>query len=109
MRKSSIVLVLVPLFLGLLGCTMFVSWRSIPPPGGCDQCHTLPISADWRVALKPVALADESGRESWQKGVLYIPAGDAPLQEQKLTEERCFRCHKSPDRAHADYRGRYHH
>jgi len=23
------------------GCAMFTSWKSIPPPGGCDQCHTV--------------------------------------------------------------------
>jgi hypothetical protein len=97
------------LFLGLLGCTMFGNWRAIPPPGGCDQCHTAPISANWQVTLAPVALSDESGREPWQKGTASQPAEASPAQKQKLTEERCFRCHQSPGHAHTEYRGRYHH
>ena len=36
--------------LALGGCAMFGAWKSIPPPGGCDQCHTVAISANWEVA-----------------------------------------------------------
>lgn len=93
----------------LVGCAMFGTWRSIPPPGGCDQCHTLPISANWEVAFTPVTLHDETGREPWQRPESVLPPESSPLEQMKVTEERCFRCHKGPNKAHTEYKGRYHH
>ncbi len=93
----------------LAGCAMFGSWRAIPPPGGCDQCHTARISADWQVAYTPVMLTSETGQEPWQRPESLLPPEESPLEQQKISESRCFRCHKGPDRAHIEYVGRYHH
>jgi hypothetical protein len=38
-----------------------------------------------------------------------LPPEEAPIQQQKVTGEPCFRCHKGPSRAHAKRLGRYHH
>lgn len=91
------------------GCAMFGSWKAIPPPGGCDQCHKKAINADWQVAYSPVTLSDESGRNAWQKPESVMPPQSSPLEQMKVTEERCFRCHKGPNKAHTEYKGRYHH
>lgn len=91
------------------GCAMFGSWKAIPPPGGCDRCHTKAISANWEVAFSPVALHDERDIPSWQRPESVLPPETSPMEEMKVTEERCFRCHKGPDKAHTEYRGRYHH
>jgi hypothetical protein len=103
--------VLAGLFAALLvwGCAMFTSWKAIPPPGGCDQCHTLPISANWEVAYSPPALSEESGRYTWQQESSVSPPGPSPMQEQKVTGEPCFRCHRGPSKAHTERLGRYHH
>ena len=93
----------------ICGCAMFGMWRAIPPPGGCDRCHTLQISHDWQVAYSPPFLTDETDRRHWQEPESVLPPEESPLAVQKVTEERCFRCHKSPSKAHAEYRGRYHH
>jgi hypothetical protein len=106
MKKALLLLTLAAF---LVGCAMFGSWKAIPPPGGCDRCHTRPIKGDWQVAFSPVVLTDETGREPWQKQESVLPPEPSSLQQQKVTEERCFRCHKGPDRAHIEYRGRYHH
>lgn len=93
----------------LVGCAMFGAWKTIPPPGGCGVCHTRPITANWALAYEPATLNSEQGRYSWQRPESLQPPESSPFEEQKVTEERCFRCHKGPDRAHAEYRGRYHH
>jgi hypothetical protein len=94
----------------LLGCTMFTAWKTIPPPGGCDQCHQLEISANWVATYRPVQLNDETGQYSWQKPESVLgKAVPEKLEQQKITEQRCFRCHKSPNRAHNELQGRYHH
>ena len=103
---------LFPFFLTVLvfGCAMLGSWKAIPPPGGCDQCHVKAISANWQVAYKPVTLTDETGgKEAWQKPESVLPPETSPLEQKKITEQRCFRCHKSPNKAHTEYEGRYHH
>jgi len=94
----------------LLGCAMFTAWKTIPPPGGCDQCHQFEISANWVASYQPVQLNDETGKYSWQKpeSVLGKPNAEV-LEQQKVTEQRCFRCHKSPDPEHLERQGRYHH
>jgi hypothetical protein len=91
------------------GCAMFGSWKQIPPPGGCDRCHSKPISADWQVAYSPPTLSDEGGKPAWQKPESVLPPQESPLEQKKITEERCFRCHKGPNKAHVEYKGRYHH
>ncbi len=91
------------------GCAMFRSWTAIPPPGGCDQCHTVPINNDWQLAYKPATINDETGRNAWQRPESIVPPEVSSLEEKKVTEQRCFRCHKGPDTAHAEYKGRYHH
>jgi hypothetical protein len=94
----------------LLGCAMFSAWKTIPPPGGCDQCHQLEISANWVASYRPVQLNDETGQYYWQKPESVLgKAAPEMLEQQKVTEQRCFRCHKSPDRAHQERQGRYHH
>lgn len=93
----------------LAGCAMLGAWKTIPPPGGCDQCHTLPINADWTVAYQVVSLMDETGKYPWQRVEAQLPPQESPLQQQKVTEERCFRCHKGPNAAHTERVGRYHH
>lgn len=92
------------------GCAMFGMWRSIPPPGGCDRCHTLEISTDWKASVKPVALTGEDGKPSWQRSESVIPPPpDSPLLQQMVSDEECFRCHREPDAAHRGRRGSYHH
>lgn len=93
----------------LAGCAMFSSWRSIPPPGGCDQCHQVPITSNWTLAYLPATLPDEQGRLGFQIPEAQLPPSESLLQEQKLTEERCFRCHSGPDASHTEFKGRYHH
>ncbi len=93
----------------LAGCAMFGTWRTIPPPGGCGICHTRPITHDWAVAYEPARITDELGGYPWQRPEAMMPPETSPFEERKITEERCFRCHKGPDRAHTEYRGRYHH
>lgn len=106
MRKM---LLLLSGVIALAGCAMFTAWKAIPPPGGCDQCHTLPISANWEVAYKPVTLSDEGGRYSWHREESILPDPESPLQQQKVTDEPCFRCHRGPNKAHTERLGRYHH
>jgi len=91
------------------GCAMFTSWKAIPPPGGCDQCHTKAIGNNWQIAMTTAIVHDETGREPWQRPESMLPPESSPLEQQKITEQRCFRCHKGPNRAHIQYRGRYHH
>ncbi|BCR07047.1 c-type cytochrome [Desulfuromonas versatilis] len=91
------------------GCAMLGSWKAIPAPGGCDQCHTQPIGNDWQLAYEPPTLTSETGREAWQSSGSMAPAEASPLEQQKISEQRCFRCHKGPDKAHTEYKGRYHH
>src|SRR6056297_2938384 len=93
----------------LAGCAMFGSWKAIPAPGGCDQCHTQQISTNWEVAYSPVTLHDERDEYPWQRPESILPPQESPLDQKKITEERCFRCHKGPDKAHTEYKGRYHH
>lgn len=94
----------------LVGCAMFKSWKSIPPPGGCDQCHRVPIAYNWVLVYQPVTLNDESGKLAWQQPEsLQTKTPTDRLEQQKMTEQRCFRCHKGPNEAHSDRVGRYHH
>jgi len=93
----------------LSGCVMFTSWTSIPPPGGCDRCHTVAINANWRATITPVQLTREDGTPPWQQEESVLPAATAPAEQQLLSDERCFRCHREPDDSHREQSGRYHH
>lgn len=104
----SIVVVLV----ALSGCAMFTAWRSIPAPGGCDQCHTVAISANWQISYQPATVADERGRQAFQTPEYNsVKKGNqtSPIETKKVEELRCFECHKAPTPAHRDRMGRFHH
>jgi len=102
-------LTLIVSVLTLGGCAMFLTARAIPPPGGCDQCHKASISSNWEAGISTVALNDELDRYNWQKPESMLSDPESPLEQQKITELRCFRCHRGPDENHRTYRGRYHH
>ncbi len=113
MGKFLVVLGVGGLMMVLVGCTMFRAWKAIPPPGGCDQCHTVPISANWAVAFTPVALNDESGKLSFQSEQYSMKGsekqGTSTLDLRKSDEQRCFECHKAPNQSHKGKAGRFHH
>lgn len=109
---KQVLLLIAVVVAGLGGCAMFTSWKSIPPPGGCDQCHSVAISSNWRIAYKPVTVADERGRQAFQTPEYNqtLPGRqNSPLEQKKLQELRCFECHKSPTPAHQGRMGRFHH
>ena len=94
------------------GCAMVSAWRSIPPPGGCDQCHTVAISTNWQASYKAPILTDERNREYFQTAEYSMPQKDKPastLDLRKVEELACFECHKAPNPAHMPRKGRYHH
>jgi len=100
------------LFLFVSGCAMFTAWQSIPPPGGCDQCHTLAISTNWQVAYKVAILSDERNRDFFKTPEYNMPKSDQPsssLEVRKVEELKCFECHKAPNAAHRGRMGRFHH
>jgi len=108
MKATGLGLILVAVLAS--GCMMFGAWRSIPPPGGCDQCHALEISTNWKATMTVAVLSAEDGTPPWQQEASVAPpVTESPLQQQMLSDSRCFRCHREPDRAHRDYRGSYHH
>lgn len=99
-------------FVALEGCAMFTAWKSIPPPGGCDECHTVAISTNWQVAYKAATVADERGRQAFQTPEYNLPQRgkqESPLETKKVQELQCFECHKSPTPAHRGRKGRFHH
>ena len=94
------------------GCAMFTAWKTIPPPGGCDQCHTVPISSNWQITYKAPTLNDERDRLSFQTEQYNMPQGPKPsssLELRKDEDQTCFECHKAPDTKHTERKGRYHH
>ena len=107
---------LVP-FLAILlslssGCAMFTAWKNIPPPGGCDQCHTVQIGYNWQVTYKAPHLTDERDKLYFQTEQGTMPQGPKPasaLELRKMEEQPCFDCHKSPNAQHKERKGRYHH
>lgn len=110
--KNWFILISVSLFALLVGCTMFTTWQSIPPPGGCDQCHTTQISKNWFVAYQAPMLNDERDRLYFQTEQYSMPNKSKPasqLETRKVEELKCFDCHKSPNMAHKERTGRFHH
>lgn len=95
------------------GCAMFTSWtsKSIPPPGGCDQCHTLEINSNWKVSYQVADIADERGRLNFQTPEYNKPTDRRlnPLEVKQVEEKACFDCHKSPTPQHRERKGRFHH
>lgn len=91
----------------LSGCNMLTAWQTIPPPGGCDRCHQQQISARWQLVLTSAEVPQAADRYAWQRPQDDLPSGSRG-PEPPFVEEACFGCHRSPDQAHAAYRGRYH-
>ena len=110
--KFLLIIAFLGLSMALTGCSMFSSWKSIPPPGGCDQCHTVAISTNWQIAYQPAVVADERGRQFFQTPEYNLAlkgTQQSPLETKKVEEKACFSCHKSPTQAHRERKGRFHH
>jgi hypothetical protein len=111
MKNHRIPLLFLLLFLSS-GCAMMNAWKTIPPPGGCDQCHTVPISANWQVTYKAAVLSDERDKLYFQTEQATMPQTGKPassLDIRKVQEQPCFECHRSPDSKHTGRTGHYHH
>lgn len=105
-------LMLLTVFMTLEGCAMFTAWKSIPPPGGCDQCHTVAISTNWQITYQAATVADERGRQSFQTPEYnFALKGNqgSTVESKKVEELRCFECHRAPTPAHRERKGRFHH
>lgn len=112
--KRTLLLPVLLLAAGASSCAMFTAWKSIPPPGGCDQCHSVPIANNWQVTYKAPTLTDERGRPYFQteQYTMTQTAGTRPqsdLDRRKVEEQRCFECHRAPSAAHKERLGRFHH
>lgn len=111
MKKNIVVGIFAAVFV-FVGCAMMTAWKAIPPPGGCDQCHSVPISANWAVAYKAPNLSDEKDREYFQTEQYNLPSKEKPaskLEVRKHQEEQCFECHRSPSSSHKGRTGKFHH
>lgn len=109
---NRILLISLAVSLCLGGCAMFTAWKSIPPPGGCDQCHTVAISTNWQISYQAATIADERGRQPFQTpeyNVVIPGRGTSPAETKKVEELQCFECHNSPTPAHRERKGRFHH
>jgi hypothetical protein len=92
----------------LAGCAMFSAWKSIPAPQGCSECHQVSISGDWQILYRPVDLNDETGKLGWQQPISLQPE-TIPQEQRELSSQTCFKCHRSPDKKHKQYKGSYRH
>lgn len=104
--------VIAIVFYSLTGCTMFTAWRSIPAPGGCEECHKVPISANWQVSYKPVTLTDERAKEAFHLPESLVTKSERTVtghERQKVEQSSCFECHNSPDALHKSRKGSFHH
>ena len=109
---TKILLSIFTILILLSGCGMFTRWKSIPAPGGCDQCHTVAISTNWQVAYQPAMLSDGTGREYFQTpeyNQVNKERQNPVLESKKVGELQCFDCHKSPTPAHRERKGKFHH
>ncbi len=101
------------LFLSLCtACTMFRAWRTIPAPGGCEDCHKVPISSNWQVSYRPAVLSDERNRVYFQTEEYTLQPGvkpKSPVDKQMVEELACFECHNAPNSEHRTMKGRFHH
>ncbi len=111
--KYMLVLLYVSLVaLAVNGCAMLTAWKSIPPPGGCDQCHTVPISTNWKVSYRPADISDERGRLPFQTpeyNQQTLGGQERPKDSKQVEGKACFDCHRSPDFEHREYKGKFHH
>ena len=104
--------VMTVLVFSVSGCAMLTAWKSIPPPGGCDQCHTAAITANWQAIYHAANVTDERGRLTFQTPEYNQPtvgSQESPLETRKVEEKVCFDCHKAPTSAHRERKGRFHH
>lgn len=111
MKFSPFLLLSVFLFMSS-GCVLFSSWHAIPAPGGCDQCHTVPISNNWQVVYQAPTLSDERDKLSFQTEQSTMPQNSKPassLDLRKLEEQPCFDCHRAPNAHHRGRKGSFHH
>lgn len=101
------------LILALPGCSMFTAWKSIPPPGGCDQCHSKELTTNWKVAYQAAAVADERAQLAFQSPQQNTPIRksqpSSALDLRKSEDSRCFDCHNAPTPAHKERKGKFHH
>lgn len=107
-----LLLAITSLVFAISGCAMLTAWKSIPPPGGCDQCHTVAISANWKISYQAPDVSDERGRLAFQTPEYNQSAPgrqENPLEAKKVEEKACFDCHKSPNPQHRERKGRFHH
>lgn len=112
MKRSCFLPLLVLIITLTAGCAMFKAWQTIPPPGGCDQCHTVPISSNWQITYQAATITDERDRLYFQTEQYNMPKGAKPASSLELRKEEdqlCFDCHKSPNSKHMQRKGRYHH
>lgn len=96
----------------LTACTMMNAWRSIPAPGGCEECHKLPIASNWQLSYRPAMLSDERGKLSFQTPQSTVTDRDkkpTQIEIQKLEQLPCFECHNAPDDTHKERKGKFHH
>lgn len=115
------------------GCVVSHVTRPVPPPGGCDVCHRVPIGGGWRIAWTPVQweegapvadrppVADVESRflalslmpvhSEVPAGKLKVFAAELPPDalDEGGTGTRCFACHEAPDVKHAPLRGLFIH
>lgn len=104
---------ILTLLLGVqTGCAMLTAWKRIPAPGGCDQCHSVSIAANWQISYQAATVSDERGQLPFQS-----PHYNTPLSQRNLpprlevgrSEQACFDCHAVPTPAHKGRTGRYQH
>ena len=108
MRNLSLITVLVFLVV-LAGCAMWRAQKSITPPGGCDQCHVIPISANWQLVVKAAVLTDEAtGTPPWQREESISPPKPTTSARKEIRGQQCFACHTGADAIHSGYSGTYH-
>ncbi len=110
MKKLLFIAGAATLALGV-SCAMFTAWKAIPPPGGCDQCHSVPISSNWTVAYKAPTLSDEKDTKSFQTAASTMPPLEKPassLEVRKTADEECFACHRAPTPSHKGRMGKFH-
>lgn len=104
---------IVALLLGVqTGCAMLPAWKRIPAPGGCDQCHSVSIAANWQVSYQAAAISDERGQLPFQSPHYNVPPArrDVPPRlEMRRSEQACFNCHAAPTPAHTGRTGHYQH
>ncbi len=112
MAKSLMYSCIFTVFLLICGCAMFTAWQAIPPPGGCEQCHAVPINSNWKMVYQAPILHDERNRDYFQTPEYNMPKANQPassLELRKVDDLKCFDCHKSPDEAHKGRTGHFHH